>query len=138
MSESSWFSNFGVLSNISSSIIQATSKVSNAVQKTIQQQQQQSSETTRDLTSFLTDIGSTVLKSAQQLKQVVEEKSIIGNFTKEQDTFLTEKRAKQRVEEAAVPPWVGYKEEEEMKKQILALSQVNLIRFLINSNIFFF
>jgi hypothetical protein len=130
MSESSWFSNFGVLSNISTSILQATSKVSNAVQKTIQQQspnEGQTSETTRDLTSFFTDLSSTVFKSAQQLKQVIEENSILGNFTKEQDTFLTEKHAKQRVEETAVPPWVGYEEEEEMKKQILALSQVNLV-----------
>jgi hypothetical protein len=127
MSESSWINNFGVLSNISSSILQATSKVSNIVQQAIQPQQQQSSneEKNKDFTSILTDFSSTILNSAQKLKQVVEEKSLIGNFTKEQDKFLTEKRTQQKREEAAVPPWVGYKEEEEMKKQILALSQVN-------------
>jgi hypothetical protein len=70
------------------------------------------------------DLSSTVIKGAQQLKHAVEEKSIISNFTKEHEKFLTEKRTQQRREEAAVPPWVGYVEEEEMKKQILALSKV--------------
>lgn len=73
---------------------------------------------------IFTDLSSTVLKSAQQLKQAVEQKSILGNFTKEHEKFLIEKRTQERREEAAVPPWVGYKEEEEMKKQILALSKV--------------
>jgi hypothetical protein len=127
MSESSWFSNFGVLSNISSSILQATSKVSNVVQNAIHPQQpneEQNVETNNNFTSILTDLSSTVLKSAQHLKQVVEEKSFLGNFTKEQDKFLTEKRTQQIREEASVPPWVGYHEEEETKKRILALSQV--------------
>ncbi len=70
------------------------------------------------------DLSSTVMKGAQQLKHAVEEKSLIGNFTKEHEKFLTEKRTQQRREEAAVPPWVGYLEEEQMKKQILALSKV--------------
>ncbi|CAF1143957.1 unnamed protein product [Rotaria sordida] len=141
---SSWFSNFSLptnltnqLSNFSSTIVQTTSKLGTAantfVQNSIQERflttnenQQQTSETTKtnkDFTSILSDLGSTVLKSAQQLKQVVEEKTIIGNFTKEQDKFLTDKRIKQRREESAVLPWIGYEQEEEMKKQILALSQ---------------
>ncbi len=74
---------------------------------------------------IFTDLSSTVIKSAQQLKHAVEEKSLIGNFTKEHDKFLAEKRTQQRREEAAVPPWVGYVEEEDMKKQILALSKVD-------------
>jgi hypothetical protein len=128
-SSSSWFSHFGVLSNISSSILQTTSKVTSVVQSAIQQQpnEEQNSGANRNFSSILTDFSSTVLKSAQQLKQVVEETSILGNFTKEHDKFLIEKRTQQRREEAAVPPWVGYKEEEEMKKQILALSQVSVI-----------
>ncbi len=65
-----------------------------------------------------------MIKGAQHLKHAVEEQSLIGNFTKEHEKFLTEKRTQQRREEAAVPPWVGYIEEEEMKKQILALSKV--------------
>jgi hypothetical protein len=125
-SSSSWFSNFGVLSNISSSILQATSKVSNAVQNVIHPQQsneEQNAGINKNLTSIFTDLSSTVVKGAQHLKQVVEEKSFLGHFTKEQDKFLTEKRTQLIREEIAVPPWVGYQEEEEMKKQILALSQ---------------
>ncbi len=78
------------------------------------------------------DLSSTVIKGAQQLKHAVEEKSLIGNFTKEHEKFLTEKRTQQRREEAAVPPWVGYIEEEEMKKQILALSKVIYLNFSSN------
>lgn len=65
-----------------------------------------------------------MIKSAQQLKQAVEEKSLLGNFSKEHEKFLNEKRTQQRREEAAVPPWVGYIGEEEMRKQILELSKV--------------
>jgi hypothetical protein len=157
-SSSSWYNNLGIpsnltnqLTNLSSSLIQVTSKVSAAantlVQKTLPQrpttpneneqteganknEEEQTSEentgaagTNKDLTSILNDLSSTVMKSAQQLKHAVEEKSIIGNFSKEHEKFLTERRTQQRREEAAVPPWVGYIEEEEMKKQILALSK---------------
>ncbi|CAF1544892.1 unnamed protein product, partial [Didymodactylos carnosus] len=162
-STSSWL-NFGgfspnltnQLSNLSSSIMQVTSKVAastNAlVQKTMehtqiqkqpvdtnkeehepssqldeQQHEQTDTNSNKDISSFLLDMGkqatSTVLKSAQQLKHVVEEKSLIGNFSKEHEKFLNEKRTIQRREEAAVPPWVGYVEEEDMKAQILSLSQ---------------
>jgi len=75
-----------------------------------------------------------VIKGAQQLKHAVEEKSLIGNFTKEHEKFLTEKHTLKRREEAAVPPWVGYVEEEEMKKQILALSKVKINSILSYRN----
>jgi hypothetical protein len=140
-SSSSWFSNFGVLSNISSSILQATSKVSNAVQNVIHPQQSNEEQNTginKNLTSIFTDLSSTVVKGAQHLKQVVEEKSFLGHFTKEQDKFLTEKRTQLIREEIAVPPWVGYQEEEEMKKQILALSQVREFEYRCNMEYFRF
>ncbi|CAF3942949.1 unnamed protein product [Adineta steineri] len=166
-SASSWFNSLGLspnltsqLTNLSSSIMQVTSKVSAAantlVQKTLPQRpsspdqneqteaaaaatsekteenqkvEQTTEENTvesginKDLNSIFNELSSTVMKSAQQLKHAVEEKSLIGNFTKEHEKFLIEKRSQQRREEAAVPPWVGYVEEEEMKKQILALSK---------------
>ncbi len=50
--------------------------------------------------------------------------TIIGDFRREQDKFMTENRDKKKQSEAAVPPWVGYNEEEAMKKQILSLSTV--------------
>lgn len=50
--------------------------------------------------------------------------TLLGDFSKEQEKFAAEKRQKQKMTDAAVPPWVGYNEEEAMKKQILALSKV--------------
>ncbi|CAF3581496.1 unnamed protein product [Rotaria sordida] len=158
-SSSSWFNNFGLpsnltnqLTNLSSSIMQVTSKVGEVantlVHKTLPQrplspienqqtditkkdedEEQTSEESTgiaginKDLTSIFNDLSSTVKKGAQQLKHAVEETSLLGDFSKEHEKFVTEKRTQQRREEAAVPPWVGYVEEEEMKKQILALSK---------------
>lgn len=118
MSESSWFNSYGIISNLTTSFHQATSKVNNIIRP-----QTTDNQENKSITTILTDFSSTVLKSAQQLKQVVEEKSLINNFTKEHDKFLTEKRLQQRREESAVPPWVGYKQEEQIKKQILELSQ---------------
>jgi len=40
---------------------------------------------------------------------------------------VNEHREKKKQSVAAVPPWVGYNEEETMKTQILALSKVMLI-----------
>ena len=50
--------------------------------------------------------------------------TLIGDFSREQEKFVTEHREKKKQSEAAVPPWVGYNEEETMKTQILALSKV--------------
>ncbi|XP_074651239.1 synapse-associated protein 1-like [Tubulanus polymorphus] len=72
--------------------------------------------------SFLLNVGKeatkTVTKTAQQLK---EKTPLISDFQKEQDRFKSEMKKKHS--EAAVPPWVGYNEEETMKEQIIALSQ---------------
>lgn len=74
----------------------------------------------------------------------------MGDFQKEQERFLQEKKAKQTGKimftcpkslkcnpvpkteflvllGAAVPPWVGYNEEETVQQQILALSAVRII-----------
>lgn len=66
-------------------------------------------------------VADSVVDTATSVKHVVEEHSILGDFNKEQDKFVEEKRSKRS--EAAVPPWIGYQEEEQMKKQILSLSQ---------------
>ena len=50
--------------------------------------------------------------------------TFLGDFRSEQDKFVSENKEKEKKSEAAVPPWVGYNEEESMKSQILALSQV--------------
>lgn len=101
----SWFQ------SLSTSIVQATTKVTEAIRP--------SDETSR----VLNNISSTVRKSAQQFKQIVEEQTILANFSKEHEKFLVEKKVQQRREDDAVPPWVGYREEEEMKKEILKISQ---------------
>lgn len=76
--------------------------------------------------------------------------TILGDFQKEQERFLQEKKAKQTGKimftcsksfycnpvpktvflvllGAAVPPWVGFNEEETVQQQILSLSAVRII-----------
>ncbi|XP_038077568.1 synapse-associated protein 1-like isoform X2 [Patiria miniata] len=66
-------------------------------------------------------VTETAAKTATIIQKTVQEKTIVGDFKKEQDKFVKEKHSKRA--EAAVPPWVGYNEEEQMKEQIMALSQ---------------
>lgn len=73
-------------------------------------------------------ISDSMVETAQTIKKSVEEgkidgiidKTFLGDFQKEQEKFVQEKKAKRS--EAAVPPWVGYNEEETIQQQILALS----------------
>ncbi|KAM4593533.1 synapse-associated protein 1 [Odontesthes bonariensis] len=73
-------------------------------------------------------ISESMVETAQTIKKTVEEgkidgiidKTFLGDFQKEQEKFVQEKKAKKS--EAAVPPWVGYNEEETIQQQILALS----------------
>ncbi|XP_048769335.2 synapse-associated protein 1-like isoform X2 [Ostrea edulis] len=75
------------------------------------------------LYSFSKTAGKTVVEKAKQISKEVEEKTFLGDFSKEQNKFVSEKKEKSKNAEAAVSPWVGYNEEESMKTQILALSQ---------------
>lgn len=73
-------------------------------------------------------LSESVVQTAQTLKKSVEEgkingiidKTILGEFQKEQEKFVQEKKTKPSG--AAVPPWVGYNEEDTVQQQILALS----------------
>ncbi|XP_035509517.1 synapse-associated protein 1-like [Morone saxatilis] len=73
-------------------------------------------------------LSESVVETAQTLKKSVEEgkingiidKTILGDFQKEQERFVQEKKGKSSG--AAVPPWVGYNEEDTIQQQILALS----------------
>lgn len=73
-------------------------------------------------------ISESVAETAQSIKKTVEEsnidgiidKTILGDFQKEQEKFVLERNAKKT--DVAVPPWVGYNEEETIQQQILALS----------------
>ena len=53
--------------------------------------------------------------------------SFVNQFQDEQEKFSREQR---RLKDAAVPPWVGYNEEEQMKAQILELSAVRTLTSL--------
>jgi len=48
--------------------------------------------------------------------------SFLSDFNKEQDQFIAEKSAKESSTTASVPPWVGYRNEESLKAECLALS----------------
>ncbi|XP_078115924.1 synapse-associated protein 1-like [Sander vitreus] len=73
-------------------------------------------------------LSESVVETAQTLKKSVEEgkingiidKTILGDFRKEQERFVQENKAK--TSGAAVPPWVGSNEEDTIQQQILALS----------------
>lgn len=81
----------------------------------------------KDLGGYIFNLGKTytiqVAKTAKHLKETIEENTIIGDFTKEQEKFLNVSREKKKMADAAVPPWVGYNEEELMKTQIMDLSK---------------
>ncbi|CAD5120585.1 unnamed protein product [Dimorphilus gyrociliatus] len=76
--------------------------------------------------SYLMTVGKMVTDkaaaTAKNVKSTVEEKTIIGDFEKEQEKFVTENKERTSKSEVAVPPWIGFNEEEQMKSQILALS----------------
>ena len=59
--------------------------------------------------------------------------SFMSQFQDEQEKFTREQR---RLKDAAVPPWVGYNEEEQMKAQIMELSAVRI--FFLTQKINFF
>jgi hypothetical protein len=72
--------------------------------------------------SFGKKASSNVMNTASNLKDVIEKKTLIGEFSKENEKFINEKKNQKRKEDTMIPPWVGYNEEEKMKEQILALS----------------
>ncbi|TWW67127.1 synapse-associated protein 1 [Takifugu flavidus] len=100
------------------------------------EENQEKSEQGKGLGDFIFSFASTatkkisdsVVETAQTIKKTVEEgkidniidKTILGDFQKEQEKFVQEKKSKKS--DVAVPPWVGYNEEETIQQQILALS----------------
>ncbi|XP_059486075.1 synapse-associated protein 1 isoform X2 [Neocloeon triangulifer] len=70
--------------------------------------------------SAVNKAGAKVSEAGAKIKETVEKNTILGEFNKEQDAFIN---SKQKSMEAAVPPWVGYPNEEKLKEEILSLSQ---------------
>ncbi|XP_078094409.1 synapse-associated protein 1-like isoform X2 [Mustelus asterias] len=79
-------------------------------------------------TSATKKVSDTMRETAQTIKKSVEEHkidnlldmTIIGNFKKEQEKFVKEKKLKKS--DSALPPWAGYNDEETIRQQILSLS----------------
>ncbi|XP_039595128.1 synapse-associated protein 1-like [Polypterus senegalus] len=73
-------------------------------------------------------LSASVLEKAESLRVSVDrlaidgilDKTILGDFKKEQDKFVKEKHQKQTTD--VVPPWIGLNEDESIKQEILALS----------------
>ncbi|XP_061876576.1 synapse-associated protein 1 [Entelurus aequoreus] len=79
------------------------------------------SSVTRKITDSVAETSQTIKKSVEEGKiDGIIDKTFLGDFQKEQEKFVQENKAKRS--EAAVPPWVGYNEEETIQQQILALS----------------
>ncbi|KAJ8253263.1 hypothetical protein GJAV_G00210870 [Gymnothorax javanicus] len=75
----------------------------------------------KKISESVTETAQTIKKSVEEGKiDVIIDKTFIGDFQKEQEKFVQEKHSKKSG--AAVPPWVGYSEEETIQQQILALS----------------
>eukprot|EP00128_Syssomonas_multiformis_P012129 Colp12_sorted_trinity150504_noHs@735 len=74
-----------------------------------------------DFNAFVSNIGKELSSVATKIQKTVEEAT--SELTQEHTNFLKEKEKQKRKEDSGVPPWVGYKEEEQMKAQILVLSE---------------
>ncbi|XP_076041647.1 synapse-associated protein 47kD isoform X2 [Oratosquilla oratoria] len=69
--------------------------------------------------SAFSKAGASVKEASSRIKESVEKNNILSEFNKEQEAFLAAKGNKTG---EAVPPWVGYPDEEKLKEEILALS----------------
>lgn len=71
------------------------------------------------LFSVANKAGKTVTDTATKVKTAVEENSILADFNREQDSFL----AARSKSASGTLPWTGCENEQEMKKQIISLSE---------------
>ncbi|KAK7804712.1 hypothetical protein U0070_022415 [Myodes glareolus] len=79
------------------------------------------SAATKKITESVAETAQTIKKSVEEGKiDDIFDKTIIGDFQKEQKKFVEEQHTKKS--EAAVPPWVDSHDEETIQQQILALS----------------
>lgn len=70
--------------------------------------------------SMANKAGQTVSTTASKIKTQIESTNIFADFTKEQQEFMKQHGGSIQPGDA---PWIGCEDEEEMKKQILSLSQ---------------
>lgn len=80
-------------------------------------------DVTMKVTSSAANASEAFSSGAQMLKKTVEENTILGDFNRQQEQFLEDHKETDAAQDAALPPWMGYAEDEEnLKEQILALS----------------
>ncbi|KAG0723571.1 Synapse-associated protein [Chionoecetes opilio] len=70
--------------------------------------------------SAFSKAGASVKEAGSKIKETVEKNTLLSEFNKEQEAFLRARGG--GVEGEALPPWVGYPEEEKLKEEILALA----------------
>nr|XP_045596719.1 synapse-associated protein of 47 kDa-like isoform X9 [Procambarus clarkii] len=63
--------------------------------------------------------GASVKEAGSKIKESVEKNTLLTEFNKEQEAFIKAKGGKGG---EALPPWVGYPDEDSLKEEILALS----------------
>lgn len=101
--------------------------ISPETKQTLEEVSAKAINTAKEWGSYLYSFGKqateVVTEKAKEITKTVEDKTFLGDFAKEQEKFVTENKEREKKSEAALPPWVGYNEEESMKSQILALSQ---------------
>ncbi|XP_060571819.1 synapse-associated protein 1-like isoform X1 [Ruditapes philippinarum] len=101
--------------------------ISPETKQTLEEVSAKAISTAKEWGSYLYTFGvhatEKVSEKAKEITKSVEEKTFLHDFNKEQLCFVEEKKERDKKSEAAVPPWVGYNEEDAMKSQILALSQ---------------
>lgn len=69
--------------------------------------------------SAFSKAGASVKEAGSKIKESVEKNSLLSEFNKEQEAFIKAKGGKGG---EALPPWVGYPDEEALKEEILALA----------------
>jgi len=70
--------------------------------------------------SAFTKAQQSVKEAGSKIKESVEKNPLLTEFNKEQEAFLKEAGGRKTAD--ALPPWVGYPQEEKLKEEILGLS----------------
>lgn len=85
---------------------------------------QKAIDSAKNFGSFLSSVankaGQTVSSTAKQLKHSVESSSLLSDFTKEQQEFMKDHGG---LAESADAPWIGCENVDEVKAEIISLSQ---------------
>jgi len=80
-------------------------------------------DVTSKVTSGAANATGTITSGAMMIKKTVEDNTFLGEFNKEQEKFIDNRKEVSAATGAGLAPWTGYAEDEEtLKDQILSLS----------------